>query len=207
MSKSITDKTLALAGVFQSATLVAQTARSGMVEQSTMETMIRSLLVRDPQATVDVYGDLSALRPGLEALRLQLGKDNAARDMDVLRYVFSLLQLERRMSKRRDLLNTVAEGLDQVERQLNHFHLTHDTIVAALADIYINTVSTLTPRIMVSGEHGHLQNSANANRVRALLLSGIRSAVLWSQCGGGRLQLLFRRNLFVTEARRLLTRI
>ncbi len=207
MSKSITDKTLALAGVFQAAALVAQSARSGMVDQATMETMIRSLLVRDPQATVDVYGDLSALRPGLEALRAQLGKDNSARDIDVLRYAFSLLQLERRMSKRRDLLNTVAEGLDQVERQLNHFHLTHDTIVAALADIYLNTVSTLTPRIMVSGEHGHLQNPANANRVRALLLSGIRSAVLWSQCGGGRLQLLFRRNLFVAEARRLLSQI
>ena len=204
MSKSTTDKTLALAGVCQAAVLVAQTARTGMVEQSAMETMVRSLLVRDPEATVDVYGDLSALRIGLETLRNQLGRDNSQRDIDVLRYVFAMLQLERRLNKRRDLLNTVAEGLDKVERQLNHFHLTHDTILAALADIYLNTISTLTPRIMVSGEHGHLQNENNANRVRALLLSGIRSAVLWSQCGGGRLQLLFRRNLFVTEARHLL---
>lgn len=204
MSKTITDRTLALAGLFQAVTLVAQTARQGMVEQATLETMLRGLFVRSPEATADVYGDIGALRLGLQVLIKQLDSKGEARDLELTRYAIALLHLERKMAKRADLLNTIAEGLQKTERQLQHFHLTHDTIIAALAEIYVNTVSTLQPRIMVSGEHGHLQNPANANRVRALLLAGMRSAVLWSQCGGGRLQLIFRRKALLAEAQRLL---
>lgn len=204
MGKTITDKTLALAGVFQNAALVAQAARQGGVEHVHMEAAVRSLFVRNPGATLDVYGDLGALRLGLRTLVQQLEATEGERDLEITRYVVSLLHLERKLAKRKDLLNTIADGLDEAERQLNHFHITHDNVIAKLADVYVNTVSTLQPRIMVSGEHGHLQNPDNANRVRALLLSGIRSAVLWNQCGGTRSQLLFRRKALLTEARRLL---
>ncbi len=204
MSKTITDRTLALAGLFQAVSLVAQTARRGMVEQAPFETVIRSLFVRNADATVDIYGDLSALRPGLQTLLRQLGNDGEARDLELTRYAVALLALERKMSARKDLLATIAEGLEKAERQLNHFHITHDSLIAALADVYANSVSTLQPRIMVSGEHGHLQNPDTANRVRALLLAGMRAAVLWSQSGGGRLQLLFKRKAFLAEAQRLL---
>ncbi|PKM45064.1 MAG: lysogenization regulator HflD [Gammaproteobacteria bacterium HGW-Gammaproteobacteria-1] len=207
MSKTITDKTLALAGLFQAVSLVAQTARRGMVEQAPFETVIRSLFVRNADATVDVYGDLSALRHGLQTVRRQLGGDSAARDLELTRYAVALLTLERKMAARKDLLATIAEGLEKAERQMTHFHATHDSVIAALADIYVNTVSTLQPRIMVTGEHGHLQNPDTANRVRALLLAGMRSAVLWSQSGGSRLQLLFRRKTFLNEAERLLAQM
>jgi high frequency lysogenization protein len=45
----------------------------------------------------------------------------------------------------------------------------------------------LSPRIMVNGDPAHLNNPENANRIRALLLAGIRAAMLWRQSGGGRL--------------------
>lgn len=204
MSKTITDRTLALAGLFQAVSLVAQTARRGMVEQAAFETVIRSLFVRDADATVDIYGDLSALRPGLQVLQRQLGRDGKVRDLELTRYALVLLTLERKMSVRKDLLATIGEGLQKAERQREHFHTTHDTVIAALADIYVNTVSTLQPRIMVTGEHGHLQNPDTANRVRALLLAGMRATVLWRQSGGGRLQLLFKRKALLVEAQRLL---
>ena len=204
MGKTITDKTLALAGVFQSAALVTQAARRGSADSAFLETAVRSLFVRNPALTLDVYGDLGALQLGLRTLAQQLDSTDGERDLDITRYVVSLLHLERKLAKRRDLLNTIAEGLEKTERKLAHFHITHDSIIAALAEIYGHTVSTLQPRIMVSGEHGHLQNPDNANRVRARLLAGMRSAVLWSQWGGSRLQLLFRRKAFLAEARRLL---
>ena len=64
-------------------------------------------------------------------------------------------------------------------------------VIARFADIYQRTLSELKPRIQVYGDAGFLQQPDNINRVRALLLTGIRAAVLWQQKGGRRWQFLF----------------
>ncbi|MCG8433413.1 MAG: DUF489 family protein, partial [Gammaproteobacteria bacterium] len=84
------------------------------------------------------------------------------------------------------------------------FDPTHDNVLANLADTYVNTIGTLRPRVLVNGEHGHLQNPRNVNLIRALLLAGIRSATLWYQCGGSRWNLLFSRRSFLAAADELL---
>lgn len=204
MSKTVTDRTLALAGLFQSAMLVDSVARKGMMDVAAFETMIRSLYILDAESTEDVYGSSSDLRTGYDGIASHLGsRKTNPDDANPIRYVIGLLHLERKLAKRKDLLKTISEGIEGAERQREHFGLTHDNTIAALADIYVNTISTLTPRIMVTGEHGHLEKPENVNRVRALLLAGIRSAVLWTQSGGTRLQLLFSRKRFLTEAYRL----
>ena len=76
--------------------------------------------------------------------------------------------------------------------------------MARFADLYLKTISTLTPRIMVSGSQLHLNNPENASRIRALLLAGVRAAILWRQSGGSRWKLLVRRNALLREARLLL---
>ncbi|MEW8367847.1 MAG: DUF489 family protein, partial [Candidatus Thiodiazotropha taylori] len=73
--------------------------------------------------------------------------------------------------------------------------------------IYAENISTLKPRIMVSGETIYLQNSDNVNRIRALLLSGIRSAMLWRQTGGRRRQLLFSRSNYIDNCKNLLDKL
>ena len=67
----------------------------------------------------------------------------------------------------------------------------------------MSTVSTLQPRVMVNGDPARLADGAIANQIRALLLAGMRSAVLWRQCGGTRLGLLFGRRKLATLARRI----
>jgi high frequency lysogenization protein len=57
---------------------------------------------------------------------------------------------------------------------------------------------------MVSGENSYLESPDMANKVRALLLAGIRAAVLWRQCGGSRWQLLFKRRAIIKAAETLL---
>ena len=94
-----------------------------------------------------------------------------------------------------------------MQQQLEHFDVVHPNVTARLADIYMKHISTLGPRIMVSGEHNYLEATDNANRVRALLLAGIRAAVLWEQLGGGRLQFLMRRKLFATTAQEMLNQM
>ena len=92
-------------------------------------------------------------------------------------------------------------------QNLAHFPLNHSNTVARFADLYLKNISTLSPRIMVNGDPVHLNNSENANRIRALLLAGIRAATLWRQSGGGRLTLLLRRSPLLRETRMLLARL
>ncbi|SUC47473.1 High frequency lysogenization protein HflD [Providencia stuartii] len=48
----------------------------------------------------------------------------------------------------------------------------------------MDVISPLGPRIQVTGSPDILKNSLVQAKVRTLLLSGIRSAVLWQQVGG-----------------------
>lgn len=204
MSRTLTDRTLALAGIFQCATQVAQVARRGQTDSASFETCVHSLFVTDPQETADVYGSRAALRPGLHAMVQQM-EGQQARDVDITRYALALLLLERKLAKRHDLLDVISKGIQNAQRQADHFHsYVHDSVIGNLAETYLKSVSTLTPRIIVRGENNYLMNQATADKVRTLLLAGIRSAVLWSQSGGARWQLLLRRRAYLNEAKRLL---
>ena len=107
----------------------------------------------------------------------------------------------------KEMLQEIGRGIDLATDRLEHFNLLHPNIIAQLADIYASTISTLKPKIMIHGEPLHLQNPENANRIRALLLAGIRSAMLWRQCGGGRFQVIFGRKRLLKEVHLLLTEI
>ena len=204
MSKMLKDRTLALGGVFQAAYLVDQVAKRGMVSQAEFETCLSSLFEMSPPNTEAVYGSRFEIRRGLQTLSEQMQGDVDKRNIYIMRYAINLLQLERKLSKQPAMLKRIADELDGASQQVIHFGLTHSNVVARLADIYSQTISTMTPRIMVSGENNYLQNPENANKVRALLLAGIRSAVLWRQCGGRRWQLLFQRKTIIASAAQLI---
>ena len=201
--KSITEKTIALAGVFQAAALVNQIASKGVVDEHDLKTAIQSILNLNPASALNVFGNYENLRTGLYTLIAQLN-DGQQRDMNVARYVISLLHLQRKLSKRRDMLDSINKGVARAQEQVNMFGFTHNNVLANLAGIYSETVSLLTPKIMVSGESTYLSNPGNADRIRAILLAGMRSAVLWQQLGGSRWQVLFKRKQFIAEARRIL---
>lgn len=205
MSKTLTDRTLALGGVFQAAYLVDQVARRGMLPQAEYETSIGSLFEMSPATTEAVFGSRFEIKRGLQTLIDQLEGDENKRNVYLMRYAINLLQLENQLSKRPEMLHQIANGLDGATHQLKHYGLTHSNVIARLADIYSNTISTLNPRIMVSGENNYLQNQENANKVRALLLAGIRAAVLWRQCGGKRWHLLFQRRRMIATAKSLIS--
>ena len=83
--------------------------------------------------------------------------------------------------------------LDQIEQQVQHFGVAHENVIAACGGLYQDTISTFRQRIQVHGDMRFLQQPANAAKIRALLLAGIRAARLWHQLGGRRWQLLFSR--------------
>lgn len=204
MAHSLSDATLALAGVFQAAWAVNEVAHQGRAPADEFECAMKSVFEVDPPDTASVFGGVESLRTGLRLLSEHLGGRPAPAELQIARYVVAALHLERKLVNNAALMQRLGEGVKRIDLQAGHFSHTHENVVAALADLYVNTVGTLTPRIIVGGEHGHLTQPANANRVRALLLAAIRSAVLWRQSGGTRWQLLFRRRQFAGEAARLI---
>ncbi|MCC6207647.1 MAG: high frequency lysogenization protein HflD [Gammaproteobacteria bacterium] len=205
MTHSLKDATLALAGVFQATCLVREIAHHGTLEPAAFEVCIRSIFELDPPDTESVYGGAGGLHTGLRLVAAHLGGTSAKRDLEITKYVVSVLHLERKLARNATMLKRLRDGIERARIQVGYFSsYTHDNVIAGVADLYVNTISTLTPRIIVSGDHGHLNNPDNANKVRALLLAAIRSAVLWRQSGGSRMQLLFRRRQVAQEASRLI---
>ncbi|MBW7470166.1 high frequency lysogenization protein HflD [Marinobacter sp. M216] len=204
MSRTLNDQTLALAGVFQAANLVQQIAHNGQCTEASLETCIRSLFATDPASTLDVYGgDLADIREGLVTLSSVLSEQSKQQDIEVLRYVLNLIHLESKLNRRPDMLDVIGSRIDQARHTASHFGYTHSNLISNLASIYADTISTFRLRIQVSGNPTVLQQEENAARVRALLLAGIRSAVLWRQTGGRRWQLIFARKKVIRHAREL----
>lgn len=198
------EKTLALAGVFQSAYLVDQIATRGVLDEFDLTTMINSTLELNPASTDAVFGKVENLRTGLHCLLQQLGEQSHQRDVNIARYVIGLLHLQGKLLKRQAMLDTIATGVERAKRQSEMFGVTHANVLANLAGIYSETVSLIPPKIMVSGDNSYLSNPDNADKIRALLLAGMRCAVLWSQLGGSRWQILFKRKAFVQQAKFLI---
>lgn len=204
MNNTIRDRGIALAGMFQAVRLVQQTARGERRDAAATATSISSILNADPETTIDVYGDSRALIPGLEIALGQLGNDNAQRDMELTGYVITLMHLERKLSAQADLMNKLGSAIDRIKEDIEQVDEDDPGIIAALAEVYKDTVSTLQPRIMVKGDENVLSNASSKNMIRALLLAGMRAAVLWRQCGGNRIRLIFQRKQLLDSCRELL---
>ena len=206
MDTPFTDRTLALAGLFQAARLVQQLAREGRAETAPFTASVQSLLLIDAASTEAVYGGPGGVRLGLGLLRDKLAGETDSGDVEIAKYVISMIHLESRLRRHAEMQEAIRRGIEAIRTQMKFFESTengetaHPRLIEKLAELYTQTISTLTPRIMVSGEHGYLANPQIAARVRAALFAGIRSAFLWRQLGGGRWQLLFLRGKIADEA-------
>lgn len=208
MTHSLTDRTLALAALFQAAQLVQQVARRGQAADPDVATSIGSLFHIDAATTAAIFTPEGDNRPGLttglRTLAERLGSGGSAEALEVTRYVIALLHLERKLARQPRMLETLRLGLERIRKQADYFTPTHANVIAALGELYQATLSTLQPRIMVQGEPAYLADSNRAGLIRALLLAGIRAAVLWRQLGGSRWQLLLARRNILETANELL---
>lgn len=118
-----------------------------------------------------------------------------------------MVYLEARLKKQEAMLGKIADGLanSEFENKNSNMQLAENPdIINQLADIYQQTISTLSFRIQVSGKPQYLKNTAIANTIRATLLAGIRSAVLWQQLGGRRWHFLIKRRKLAQDIQALL---
>lgn len=186
-------RTLAFAGVFRAAALVNILANEGTISDHDLNISVKSIFETDPDDVVQVFGEVKNLTVGFNTMLNQLGSDSRNRNMDIARYVVAMLFLEQRLMKQQDVLKTLSTGVEMASRQSEHFSATHENVIANLADLYSRTISEIGPRIMVNGEQSHLETTSVSNKIRTVLLGGIRSAVLWQQLGGRRWHIIFNR--------------
>ncbi|HIL96828.1 MAG: high frequency lysogenization protein HflD [bacterium] len=189
-------RVLALAGVLQSIHLVTIAARSGMITQDSLENSLKSVFVQNPKSFSDIYSGTRDIRLGLTLLSDVLENFNIRTHGELVRYCLGIMALERGLSRRPDILNQIGSRLTAIDQQnrIDESEQGFDNSVASLAELYESTLSRMHPRLRVEGSRHHLQNTANVQRIRALLLSAIRSAVLWRQVGGRRWQLILSRH-------------
>lgn len=201
--KTLTNQTIALAGVAQAAALVQQLATRGTCDQDALNASIGSVLKIDSGSVLDVYGGLDGLKLGLKQLQSQM-TGYRVDNPEQARYAATLVFLENQLSSRTDLLDAIRLGVEKAQAQSEHFGVLHENVLANLADVYHSTVSTLQPRVMVNGEQVYLSRPDTVNKIRALLLAGIRSVILWKQCGGARWKFIFYRKKIQKELENLL---
>ncbi|UCB56166.1 MAG: high frequency lysogenization protein HflD [Thiotrichales bacterium] len=204
MKHSKRELALALAGVFQAATLVKQIANTGMANSAVIESSLETLFKFDADSVDEVYGGVAGVSAGIREMNRQFSSTKSERDIDITRYVISMLALEKKLSGNREMLDQIGRTLENIKSGLDYFSLMHENTILKIGQLYKDTISQLSPRIIVSGEQTHLSNENNASRIRALLLAGLRSAILWRQCGGSRLSVLFNRKRYETESTLLL---
>ena len=97
------------------------------------------------------------------------------------------------------LLKELREGIASLSADRERLPLTSGSAETTqrLSALYKKTISQISPKIIIKGQPKNLTIGLNTERIRSLLLAGVRSAVLWRQVGGGKLDLVFNRKKII----------
>jgi len=201
--KTVENQTLALAGIFQAVHLCKNLATTGSCDQEDLAGTLHSILTLNSERVIGAYGGSArSIRRGLRVLKNQLAGNAEARDLDIARYGLALIQLGSNIENDEKTVEQLRIGISRA--QSLDFEVTDPTMINNFANLYRSSISHLSPRIMVSGDPNYLNDNTTASTIRAALLGGLRSVVLWRQCGGTRPKLLFQRGQHVKAADELL---
>ena len=207
------NRALALAAVFQSAQLTHMTALSG--RQSTgengnfyLEQLIKASLNIRPQAkpcsqTLDYFNQLADISLGLKTLESSITQPfnpspksrfpKFSQTKLPMSYAMALLHLEKKVYSNPKFVEIIEKSQQKILKQLSFFdnNYLHPSIIANLAQTYVETAGSINPRIMVKGSAEAFKDTAHTNRIRASLFTGLQMAHLWRQSGGSSWSMIF----------------
>ena len=196
---------MALAAISQSAALVSYLAQGRTAAETDIAASVNTVLVIDPGSLADIYPNLGSLGLGFKTLQDMFSNDRLRENTELIRYTLGMLVLRNKLINNNVMQDKIRAKLAQISPLGPASSARHNEVPEGgeqklrehsyeqLARLYQDTISTLPYRIQVQGKAAELNNEQIANRIRALLLAGIRSAVLWYQLGGRRWRLVFYR--------------
>ncbi|MCR6496108.1 high frequency lysogenization protein HflD [Thermomonas sp. S9] len=191
MTHPYQDRVLALAGLLQALAQVRRIADTGQSDQVQVQTALESVFRIDARDTESVFGSARELRIGLRQLRDYLA--SGSKDEALGKLALAVLQLERRFIRNAAIADKVQAGLRRLAPRADSLGSAHPDVIADLARLYAETLSTLRPRVMVQGNPHYLGQAGVVAEIRALLLAALRAAVLWRQLGGSLWDFVFAR--------------
>lgn len=181
-------RTLALASLLQTSTLVDQLASTGTCDSKSSEVSLKSIVTNSTNVE-EVFESPKDLSIGIHSLKTVFEKKQK-NTQNIVFYSLALINLEKKLMKNQKILSQISSEIEQIKQQ-DFFAISHSNSLARLAELYKSTLGKLNPRIMVNGNEAYLSNQRTANHIRALLLAGIRAASLWKSQGGKTWHLLF----------------
>lgn len=198
MNPVMQERVLALAGLAQALQQVRRIAETGQSDAAVVATAIESVFRIDAETPLAIYGDASALQPGLRLVREYLG--NSSDDPLLAKLALAVMQIERRFVADSQAVQQVQHGIEALAPSAEKLGGTHPDILAGLGALYADTISHLRPRVMVQGNPHYLGQASVVAEIRSILLAAMRSAVLWRQLGGSFWDFFLRRREMLEAA-------
>lgn len=192
---NIENQTLALAGIFQSVHLCQSLATTGTCDNDALVGTLRSILTLNTERVIDAYGGSTHnIITGMSVLRNQL---SPSRDLDIQNYSVALIQLGTNVLNDDNTVEQLRIGISRA--QAMESKVDDPAMISNFANLYRSSISQLSPRIMVNGDREYLNDNNIASTIRAALLGGLRSVVLWRQCGGTRPKIVFNQSRYLKQ--------
>lgn len=192
---------IALAGIAQAVGLVSDVARTGKSDEAAFDVSIQSILHTDATDILSVYGGWDGIQYGLAKLIWLL--TSPAKPAET-RCMLSVMRLQKKIFRSKTMLQTLTKRIEQAKKQANYFSPTHPTVIANLADAYESTLNALHFSTAIKGNPRIVNAHQNIEKIRALLLAGVRASLLWQQVGGSKFMLIFCRNKIRRAAQNML---
>lgn len=200
---------IALAATIQALTIVNEIATKGQFDEHRAAPVLQALVSYNPAETIEAYGnDTAVLFHGMTQLE-RLFNDNLNRD--IAQYLLAVVTIELKLVRNQQMRQTLNNELQEIARQIelsdtNHnsdSDLTANDTIQSFANIYKQTASQTEPRIMIKGNHEHLQNETSANQIRALLLAALRAAAFFRHYDGKRIDFMMKRKHYLSIIQQL----
>ncbi|WP_261979696.1 high frequency lysogenization protein HflD [Buchnera aphidicola] len=204
--KKIYSITLSLAGICQSVYLVQQLAYSGKCDKTAFKTCLKSILAINPRSLITIYDNNEKnLNIGLKQLISILTFSNfSCSYIELIKYIFDMIIIENKLKKNQKHIYEIKKSLTLISNEYDVFDYNTTTLISKLANVYIKKIGSLGSRVLVKGTKNFLEDVDIQDKIRCLLFAGIRSIVLWKQCGGNQLKLIFFRRDIIKKAQKIL---
>lgn len=194
------DRALALAGLLQALDAVTTLARTGKLPEDQARPLIDAVFRIEAESAEAVFGAPSALRHGFELLAAHAGGQPGS-SAPLAKMGMNVLQVERSLANQPSMLRSLGQGIEDLGKSCGQIDTLDESRLSGLGELYAQTISKLTPRVMVQGEPAMLSRSEVVLQIRALLMAAVRSAVLWRQMGGSFWDFFLRRGAIAQAAR------
>ena len=210
MSPFIT-QTYLLGGLYQCVEMIHKIATTGQCSYQDYKHILMALNISKFISIADTFGDNNHLKNGLIACEkyfsMSADESNYVATIQINRYFTELFRLEATMTKQPSVMSNIAEQVKLNAEKFNEVDKNIESLIANFANIYAEQISPNAARIMIKGTENHLKVEFNAQKVRALLLSGLRIVLLWRECGGKQWHLFLKRKKIIQTCHQLHTKM